>query len=58
MKTEQNDPIGMLCEYGKCQRKGNDYVRPSYLSEKGWEDEPIYLCDDHAKELKVTVKIK
>lgn len=49
-KTE----LQMSCEYGNCQRKGRDYIRPKHFEEKGWEDEPIFLCEDHAKELKVT----
>lgn len=44
----------MTCEYASCNRSGRDYIRPKHLDEKGWEGEPIYLCEDHAKELKVT----
>lgn len=61
MKTELTDnngtpvqPLCMRCEYGQCNRTdGKDYPRPKQLSAKGWEDEPIFLCDDHAKEMKL-----
>lgn len=46
--------IPMQCEYGNCKRNGYDYVRPPHLAEPGWDNEPIYLCADHARELKVT----
>ena len=44
--------LGMTCEYGNCKRNGRDYQRPKG-KDSGWDDEPIYLCEDHAKELKV-----
>jgi hypothetical protein len=52
---EKNEPIGMECEYGNCNRSGRDYIRPNHLhNHDGWDDEPFYLCEYHAKELKVS----
>jgi len=56
--NENKPPIGMQCEYGNCKRKGADYIKPKHLKEKGWEDEPIYLCEYHANELKCTELVK
>lgn len=50
--TDQNgnavQPMGMTCEANECTRQhGADYKRKN--ASKGWEDEPIYLCEEHAK---------
>lgn len=38
----------MRCEYEKCNKEGGtDYYRLESEKEKGWEDEPIFLCDEH-----------
>lgn len=42
--------IFMTCEYGNCRsNQGMDYKRLAEEKESGWEDEPIFLCDEHAK---------
>lgn len=49
----EDNQIPMTCEHGNCTKtKGKDYVRVGKEREKGWEDEPIYLCDKHAKNRK------
>lgn len=42
-------PEKMTCEFGDCTcTVGRDYVRnENDDTEDGWEDEPIYLCDEH-----------
>jgi hypothetical protein len=42
--------LKMTCEHPKCKSEnGQDYFRLKHEQEKGWEDEPIFLCDEHAK---------
>jgi len=56
--NEQNQQLSMTCEYGSCNRKnGKDYIRPKGFT-KGWDGEPIFLCEDHAKELKLKEVLK
>jgi hypothetical protein len=43
-------PIAMCCEHHNCtEQKGNDYKRLPSEEEIGWEDEPIFLCDEHGE---------
>lgn len=43
-------PIKMQCEYGNCScTNGQDYINPK--PEKGWEGEPVFLCEEHAQKL-------
>lgn len=43
-------PIAMTCEHSGCgSTEGADYTRLPHEQEPGWEDEPIFLCDEHAK---------
>lgn len=45
---EQAQPMGMTCEANGCNRNhGADYRRKK--APKGWEDEPIFLCEEHSK---------
>lgn len=40
----------MICEHENCKSEiGKDYVRLPAEQSKGWEEEPIFLCDNHAK---------
>ena len=40
----------MTCEHQACNSgNGRDYFRLKYEQEKGWENEPIFLCDEHSK---------
>jgi hypothetical protein len=42
--------LKMTCECGDCQsHTGMDYKRLPSEIESGWEEEPIFLCVDHAK---------
>lgn len=42
--------IGMKCEYNDCsEHNGLDYKRLPEETEPGWEDEPIFLCEKHAR---------
>ncbi len=42
--------VNMICEHKNCKSEiGKDYVRLPAEQAKGWEDEPIFLCDKHAK---------
>lgn len=46
----KDNQIPMICEFKGCTKtKGMDYIRIGKEREKGWEDEPIYLCDEHSK---------
>lgn len=41
-------PMVMACEVIGCtSTEGNDYKRKK--AAKGWEDEPIFLCDEHSE---------
>lgn len=41
---------GMICEYDDCsEHNGLDYKRLPEETEPGWEDEPIFLCEKHAR---------
>jgi hypothetical protein len=43
-------PLKMTCEHGNCQSQvGRDYKRLPGEIEAGWEDEPIFLCEEHSK---------
>ena len=43
-------PIGMKCEHKNCKFSiGKDYIRLPEEFIKGWENEPIFLCDEHSK---------
>ncbi len=45
------EPIGMKCEHPGCnENKGQDYHRIGEERVQGWEDEPIWLCDEHKGE--------
>ena len=40
--------LEMTCEHNGCESTiGKDYIRNEI--EPGWENEPIFLCDKHAK---------
>ena len=40
----------MMCENENCKStNGKDYVRKGEYSCEGWNDEPVYLCDEHGK---------
>lgn len=54
---EQAQPIGMMCEAPNCNKShGADYKRKK--APKGWEDEPIYLSEEHAKGYELYKKTK
>lgn len=43
--------LRMACEVMGCTRsKGRDYVRVGKERLPGWEEEPIFLCAEHAGE--------
>jgi len=45
----------MRCEYNGCNSNdGSDYKRLPYEKEMGWEDEPIFLCDEHAQDRNIS----
>jgi hypothetical protein len=45
----EDNQIPMTCEFNGCTKtRGKDYNRTAEEKAKGWEDEPIYLCDEHA----------
>lgn len=49
-KFLKSSSISMTCEYENCRsNQGMDYKRLADEKESGWEDEPIFLCDEHAK---------
>lgn len=40
----------MTCEYERCNcQEGGNYKRLPAEQEPGWEDEPIFLCKEHAE---------
>ena len=44
-------PIGIQCEHKNCGNTiGKDYKRLPSEIEDGWEDEPIFLCEEHSKD--------
>lgn len=52
-RWEEAAPLRMTCEYGSCNRHiGKDYKRNE--TKGWWSKEPIFLCDDHAAEMKLT----
>lgn len=46
----QGNSIFLTCEYFGCNSNaGMDYKRLPEEKSPGWEDEPIYLCDQHSQ---------
>lgn len=43
-------PIGMACEHKGCTNTiGKDYKRIPSEIEDGWDNEPIFLCEEHSE---------